>query len=91
MINSYVLLENDTYIFECPHCHQYVEVNRNEINCRIFRHAVYKNNMQQINPHASKEECDYLRETDKIYGCAKPFIFNTKNDGNFTVEICEYI
>lgn len=68
----------------CPHCKEYAIIE--QINCTIFRHAVYKNNLQPINPHAPKEECDRLLANDEIYGCAKPF----KYDGK-TVEICDYI
>jgi hypothetical protein len=68
----------------CPHCGEYAIVE--EINCTIFRHAVYKTNLQPINPHATKEECERLLENGEIYGCAKPF----KYDGK-TIEICDYI
>ena len=68
----------------CPNCGAYAVID--EINCTIFRHAVYKTNLQPINPHATKEECEKLLANDEIYGCAKPF----KYDGK-TIEICDYI
>ena len=47
-------------IVECPHCKSYIYILKKEINCKIFRHGVYKSNNKQINPHMKKEECDYL-------------------------------
>lgn len=73
-----------THIIECPHCHLLVSII--EINCKIFRHGIYKNNGLQMNPHASKEECDKLISQDLIYGCGKPFYY----DGN-EVKKCDYI
>jgi hypothetical protein len=68
----------------CPHCDAIVEIL--ELNCKIFRHGIYKNNNQQINPHASKEECDSLVVNDLIYGCGKPF----RVENNVAI-VCEYI
>ena len=49
----------------CPHCQIPVEIL--EINCAIFRHAIYKDTFKQIDPHLSKERCDYLiNNKDKI-------------------------
>lgn len=48
---------NKDYIFICLHCNNEFIININDFNCKILRHGVYKNNLQQINPHASKEEC----------------------------------
>jgi len=78
-------LNNDTYIFECPHCKDYVTVLKTDINCRIFRHAIFKNG-STFNPHASKIECEQSLQNGLIWGCGKPFIF----DGT-TVQICGYI
>lgn len=73
-------------IVSCPHCNESILIYKNEINCRIFRHAVYKNG-ENVNPHLPKEECDKLVLTDKVYGCCKPFRLNEQN----IPEICEYI
>ena len=73
----------DYLVIECPHCHDSIIIYKNEINCRIFRHAVFKNG-EQVNPHASKEECERLVD---IYGCGKPFQLNEKDEP----EICDYI
>jgi len=90
-MSNNVISDNESYIFECPHCNQFIEVPINEINCRIFRHAVYKHNMAPIHPHATQLECDKLLQTEQIYGCSKPFILNKNQEGNLIVEICDYI
>jgi hypothetical protein len=76
---------------ECPHCKQTFIVNTNEINCGIFRHAVYKKDMKPINPHESETNCNKLVEEDLVYGCTKPFKISTSSDNKFIVEPCEYI
>jgi hypothetical protein len=66
-----------------------------ELNCKIFRCGIYKNNFEQIDPHLNKEECDRLYNNGLIYGCSKPFMVNItiKNDNNVDYEsvICDYI
>lgn len=75
---------------EYPYCQNLFVVNTKEINCAIFRHAVFKSNMQPINPHESKENCDKLVAEGLVFGCAKPFkIIIT--DEKYLVEICDYI
>ncbi len=74
------------YVIECPHCHDKILINKKELNCKIFRHGVYKDNLKQINPHESKRECDRLFNNNLIYGCGKPFRFDGLN-----VNICGYI
>jgi hypothetical protein len=53
---------DDYIVIKCPHCHEEIVVMKEEINCAIFRHGVLKATGQQINPHASKEECDELND-----------------------------
>lgn len=72
-------------IYKCPHCNGSIIVSK--MNCRIFRHAIYKKNGKQVNPHMSKKELDTLIEHKLIYGCGKPF----KIDNNKKTIICEYI
>ena len=78
-------------LFACPHCGDAIGVQRKEINCKIFRHGIMKNNGQQINPHLSKEECDRLASEGLIHGCGKPFRLVDQPDGSFVVEECGYI
>jgi hypothetical protein len=73
---------------ECPHCNGSIIIE--ELNCSIFRHAILKENGNQINPHAQKEECENYIEKNLIYGCGKPFIVIFR-DNKYISEICDYI
>lgn len=76
------------HIIKCPHCNEYIIIDK--IRCGIFRHAIYKHNGKQINPHTKKEICDKLVENNKIHGCCKPFSVKIKNNC-IVVEKCDYI
>jgi len=78
-------------IFECPHCMGTILVEPNDINCQIFRHAVFRSNGQPIHPHASKTECEDLLRTEKIYGCGRPFRLVRDKDQQWTPVVCDYI
>jgi hypothetical protein len=61
-----------------------------KLNCGIFRHGVVKENGKQMDPHSSKDLCDYYIRENKIYGCGKPFqvlLINNKLE----TKICDYI
>lgn len=74
-------------VTSCPWCNIGIGVARNQINCKIFRCGVYKQNVDmQIKPHAPKEICDSAAQRGQILGCGKPFTFN----GDVT-ERCDYI
>jgi len=75
-------------LLQCPHCSDYIIIHK--INCGIFRHGVMIKNGKQIDPHSSKELCDFYTKNKLIYGCGKPFkiIFI---DDKFETEICDYI
>jgi hypothetical protein len=83
-------LNNDFLFFSCPHCNNFLIIHINDINCSIFRHAIFKNNFQQINPHEKKEVCDFLFNSDLIYGCGKPFKLIQFNN-SYIIEKCDYI
>jgi hypothetical protein len=76
---------------ECPHCKQTFIVDTTEINCGIFRHAVYKKDLNPINPHETEANCNKLVEEDLVYGCAKPFKISKSSDDKYVTEPCEYI
>jgi hypothetical protein len=82
---------DDSYIIvTCPHCLCNIQIYEKEINCKIFRHGVYKDSYNQLLPHETKKECDKLFNEQKIIGCGKPFkLINQKN--NWIAEICDYI
>jgi len=75
-------------VVECPHCNLLIEIE--EINCAIFRHGVLKKNNKQINPHASKQECDNYIDNNMIIGCGKPFKLELENNA-YKAIICDYI
>ena len=84
---------NKDHIFECLHCGEKFVIREDDFNCRILRHAVYKNTLNQINPHSSKEECERLVIEGLVYGCAKPLriLPNKNSNGDYELEICDYI
>lgn len=75
-------------IVECPNCNGWIEIL--QINCGIFRHGIFKDTLEQINPHADKEYCDNVISKDLIYGCGKPFKLLYKNSEYKTIK-CDYI
>lgn len=80
----------DIYV-ECPHCNHMTTINIKEINCGIFRHAVFKNNMKPINPHESEANCNRLVRDNIVFGCAKPFKIIKLSDDKYITEPCGYI
>lgn len=77
------------YIKECPHCSETILLYHHELNCKIYRHGVFKTDLQQINPHASEEDCNSYIENDMIYGCGKPFRISLEED-DITLTKCDY-
>jgi hypothetical protein len=75
-------------IVTCPHCLELVLIA--ELNCHIFRHGTFIANGQQVNPHATKEVCDYFVTNDMIYGCGKPFRVIKEANETFVAIVCEY-
>ena len=84
--------ESDEICITCPHCKELIYILKSEINCNVFRHGIYKHNLQQMDPHAPKEMCEKLKNEDLIIGCGKPFtlVFN-KEDNTFKSVVCDYI
>jgi hypothetical protein len=76
-------------IVQCPHCGCDVVIE--QLNCKIFRHGIFKKDGKQINPHASKEDCDMYIEKELIFGCGKPFRVVLYEDNTYKAEICDYI
>jgi len=84
-------IDRGFYIFPCPHCQALVMVHHKEINCAIFRHAVFRRNMKPINPHSSEAQCYAYLAQGLIYGCAKPYQMYQNAEGNWQVRKCQYI
>jgi len=80
--------EKDHIIIVCPNCDEFVLIEK--LNCCIFRHGVYIKTGKQIDPHASKELCDYYKNSNKIYGCGKPYQIIMENNQYKAVK-CDYI
>ena len=74
-------------MIECPHCKEYIIIE--QLNCGIFRHGILKSNLKQIDPHSSEELCQFYINTNKIYGCGKPFKVKLI-DGEMIVEECGF-
>jgi hypothetical protein len=64
------------FLFACPHCGGAVEVSRADLNCRVFRHGTNVISGHPINPHTSEAECEQLRASGQVRGCARPFLFD---------------
>ena len=75
-------------IVNCPHCNDIVLIRK--LNCRIFRHGIFKNNFKQLHPHTPKYKCDMFYKNGLIFGCGKPFIINVEND-KYSAIVCNYI
>lgn len=88
-------MSDKDYIFFCIHCKEPFVISHKEFNCRILRHGVYKTNLQPINPHASKDECDTFVRDGLIFGCGKPLrIVDAMTDGAdrlYSIIGCDYI
>lgn len=80
----------DNLILKCPHCNDYVLIYKKEFNCKIFRHAYYRDSYKQIDPHMKKDICMRLLKEDLIYGCGKPFKLIELNN-EYILEKCDYI
>ena len=91
-------------ILMCPQCGGYIMIKK--VNCGIFRHGILKKNGKQINPHASKQQCEQYVKKQLIEGCGKPFrlVPNPQFDPSIThvgpkdkenpkwiAESCDYI
>ena len=76
------------FIVTCPHCKEFILIQ--EINCGIFRHGTLHNG-NQIEPHASKEQCDAYVAQKIIYGCGGPFKIVKKDDQTLEAVVCDYI
>ena len=83
---------SDEIHVKCPHCNDDIFILIYEINCNVFRHGIYKDNLQQMDPHAKKSVCEKLKRDDLIFGCGKPFsLDHDKKENKFFAVKCDYI
>lgn len=87
-MDSDITVDGHVLIFKCPHCYDFIMVRTTEVNCTIFRHAVFKGTDQPVSPHLPEEQCELLVENDSVYGCCKPFRLDLVT---MKVFKCEYI
>ena len=73
----------------CPHCKDPIIIEK--LNCCIFRHGTLIASGRQIEPHATKELCDFYVLRNKIYGCGKPFQIVKDEKGVLVAVVCGYI
>jgi hypothetical protein len=81
-------------VVDCPHCKEPILIE--QLNCCIFRHGIFKNNMLQIDPHTPKNLCEHYIEHQLIIGCGNPFKVilndNSKNEDDKCIAVvCDYI
>lgn len=88
--------KHEDLIIECPHCNEKIVIEK--LNCCVFRHGVLKSNGKQIDPHSSKDLCDFYINKQLIFGCGKPFkIIPNPNPTSHLLSdlyisiICDYI
>ena len=58
-------------LIQCPWCNMFVWIE--DVGCGIVSHAVMKDTMKQLNSFTSKEQCNYLKNNDFIFGCGGQF------------------
>ena len=77
----------DYLVLKCPHCNDLVFIYLSELNCRIFRHGVFKKGFVGVYQHSTKAECEQYVKDDLIVGCGKPFLI----DETLNAVVCDYI
>lgn len=78
-------------VLNCPHCMDMFIVDILHLNCMIFRHAVFKDTLLHIDPHATEIMCNVLLRENRIYGCARPFRVVSDGSNGYRTEKCDYI
>jgi len=76
-------------IVSCPTCSGDILILEEEINCALFRHAIYKDG-NFINPHLPKEDMELLIKDNRIWGCGNPFKL-IQVDNGYNAILCDWI
>lgn len=80
------------FVVSCPHCQEPILLYKHEIACKIFRHAAYLGNTNNlIGPHTTEVECKRLLAEKLVTGCAGPFQVEFSPGGYLAVKKCDYI
>ena len=84
-----------TTFIPCPHCHVLMELAHTDLNCGIYRHAVWKDGGTQIDPHAPRDVCEQVVREGLVHGCGKPFrareARSASGEVSLRVEVCGYL
>ena len=80
---------NVNLVVTCPHCGDPVLIE--QLNCCIFRHSTLIASGKQIEPHSTKEFCDFYVANNKIYGCGKTFQIVRNANDELVAVVCGYI
>lgn len=91
-MNMEVDLDNQNILHViCPHCEAGIEVPVLALNCAIFRHGVFIDTFEPVDPHAPRELCEWLVANGLIYGCGKPFTIIQDASGLVSAIKCGYV
>ena len=81
--------EIENFIIKCPNCDDLIIIEK--LNCCIFRHGVIIESNKQIDPHSTKELCEYYIKNKLIYGCGKPYKIIINENNEYIPIKCDYI
>ena len=82
-MNTNTDTKTDICLF-CPHCKELVLIE--QLNCCIFRHGILIESGKQIDPHASKELCDYYIEKNKILCSVSSICQTSSSKSSFVLD-----
>ena len=80
--------ESENFIIKCPNCDDLIIIEK--LNCSIFRHGVIIESNEQIDPHSTKELCEYYIKNKLIYGCGKPYKIIINENNEYIPIKCDY-
>lgn len=78
--------QHGVYRALCPHCATLFEVTPADMNCRIFRHAVFRHSGHFVPPHASRAQCRAWVKHHQVWGCGGPLRYTGS-----AFEACDYL
>ena len=61
-----------SHVISCPWCLGKITVQKEAVNCGIFRHAEFVDG-SPVPPHTSKAQMDMFLSTKCVKGCGQPF------------------
>lgn len=73
-------VEVTMFRFVCPWCAGQVEVQREDVQCGVFRHAQYVTG-GLVDPHCNESTMKQLIQNKLVIGCGQPFKLLNSQDG----------